>query len=119
MHAGSEIKLQMTVLSFRLRGFPAHFGEHLLNESLENMKMDNNYLKIHRNLKRICLLALLAGEVERCNQLFCNLFILHLKCVHSIISHFLILIKCMNALEGGIRTVHFKSMLLCQRTMSQ
>lgn len=41
----------MTVMSFRLRGFPARYG------------------KKKKERKEVLFLALLADEVERCNQL--------------------------------------------------
>jgi len=40
-HAGYELKLQMAVLSFRLRGVSSSFGIYLLKESFNNIKMDN------------------------------------------------------------------------------
>jgi len=41
IHAGYELKLQMAVLSFRLRGVSSSFGIYLLKESFNNIKMDN------------------------------------------------------------------------------
>ncbi len=88
----------MTVLSFRLRGFPARYGKKKRNKK-----------------KRLFLFifALLAGEVKRCNQLpvhaaskVCSLIICNINTLH----------ECSG---GRHQNCSSESMLLCQRAMSQ